>query len=288
MEEEVRDAVFGNVGTTVAFRVGPFDAEVLETIFMPQFTKEDLVNLGKYQMYLTLMIGGIGSVPFSATTLPPFDMPPQRFVGSVLAASREQFAKPRKLVEDTLTEWMQGDEPNPPPAPAYGKSAPKSTSRPSAASSAPAKPQVETPQVPEVVPTPAVTRVPESEEVSRPPHTAHTAPSHTSTHSSPARPQERTHHHTPQAPRPRTVDTKPQIEGATSLREALAKATGDKTFNGNHAPDLKETLKKLAEAHSAVPKAAASTPPKQSTPTSAPVSIPEEKLRTMLKVDTDE
>jgi type IV secretory pathway TraG/TraD family ATPase VirD4 len=39
MEEEVRDAVFGNVGTTVAFRVGPFDAEVLETIFAPQFRR---------------------------------------------------------------------------------------------------------------------------------------------------------------------------------------------------------------------------------------------------------
>ena len=44
MEEEVRDAVFGNVGTTVVFRVGPFDAEVLETIFMPRFTKEDVVG----------------------------------------------------------------------------------------------------------------------------------------------------------------------------------------------------------------------------------------------------
>src|ERR1041385_1563584 len=50
MEEEVRDAVFGNVGTTVAFRVGPFDAETLETIFNPQFTATDLVNLGFTQI----------------------------------------------------------------------------------------------------------------------------------------------------------------------------------------------------------------------------------------------
>lgn len=76
MEEEVRDAVFGNVGTTVVFRVGPFDAEVLETIFEPQFTQTDLVNLGFAQIYLTLMIDGVGSPPFSATTLPPFDLPP--------------------------------------------------------------------------------------------------------------------------------------------------------------------------------------------------------------------
>ncbi len=71
MEEEVRDAVFGNVGTTVVFRVGPFDAEVLETIFMPHFTKEDVVVLDKRQVYLTLMIDGVGSAPLKAVTLTP-------------------------------------------------------------------------------------------------------------------------------------------------------------------------------------------------------------------------
>src|SRR3989338_7536202 len=84
MEEEVRDAVFGNVGTTVAFRVGPFDAETLEVIFAPQFEATDLVNLGAYQLYLTLMIDGVGSPPFSATALPPFDPPPQKFVAKVI------------------------------------------------------------------------------------------------------------------------------------------------------------------------------------------------------------
>src|ERR1035437_1362767 len=75
MEEEVRDAVFGNVGTTVVFRVGPFDAEVLETIFLPHFTKEDVVILDRRQIYLTLMIDGVGSAPFSAVTIPPIEQP---------------------------------------------------------------------------------------------------------------------------------------------------------------------------------------------------------------------
>ncbi|HLD34263.1 MAG TPA: type IV secretion system DNA-binding domain-containing protein, partial [Patescibacteria group bacterium] len=52
MEEEVRAAVFGNVGTMIMFRVGAYDAEVLEKEFAPQFTAEDLVNLGSYQIYL--------------------------------------------------------------------------------------------------------------------------------------------------------------------------------------------------------------------------------------------
>ncbi|MBI5470583.1 type IV secretion system DNA-binding domain-containing protein, partial [Candidatus Kaiserbacteria bacterium] len=73
MEEKVREAVFGNVGTLVVFRVGPFDAEVLTTLFEPTFTAEDLVELGLGQIYLTLMIDGVGSPPFSAETIPPIE-----------------------------------------------------------------------------------------------------------------------------------------------------------------------------------------------------------------------
>ena len=75
MSEEVRAAVFGNVGTMITFRVGAYDADVLEKEFAPQFTAEDLVNLGMFQMYLKLMIDGVGSVPFSASSLPPFPEP---------------------------------------------------------------------------------------------------------------------------------------------------------------------------------------------------------------------
>ena len=102
MEEEVRDAVFGNVGTTVVFRVGPFDAEVLETIFMPKFTKEDIVTLDRRQIYLSLMIDGVGSAPFSATTIPPIEAPPVSYRDQVVAASRVQFAAPRAGVESTI------------------------------------------------------------------------------------------------------------------------------------------------------------------------------------------
>ncbi len=104
MEEEVRDAVFGNVGTTVVFRVGPFDAEVLETIFMPHFTKEDIVTLDKRQVYLTLMIDGVGSAPFSAVTIPPIEAPPVSHKEAVIAASRAHFAVKRTPVESAIAE----------------------------------------------------------------------------------------------------------------------------------------------------------------------------------------
>lgn len=102
MEEQVRAAVFGNVGTTVAFRVGPFDAETLETIFSPEFLKEDLVNLGFAQVYLTLMIDGVGSRPFSAVTLPPIEPPKISYREDVIANSRAQFAAPRAAIEEAV------------------------------------------------------------------------------------------------------------------------------------------------------------------------------------------
>jgi hypothetical protein len=102
MEEEVRDAVFGNVGTTVVFRVGPFDAEVLETIFMPHFTKEDIVGLDKRQVYMTLMIDGVGSTPFSAVTIPPIEPPKVSHREEVIASSRAQFTAERAGIEESI------------------------------------------------------------------------------------------------------------------------------------------------------------------------------------------
>ncbi len=115
MEEEVRDAVFGNVGTMVTFRVGAFDAEVLEKEFAPQFTAEDLVNLGIYQIYLKLMIDGVGSAPFSATTLPPIERPMVSPRDQVIEESRKTFSAPREKVEDEIRAWHQPLIPVPKP-----------------------------------------------------------------------------------------------------------------------------------------------------------------------------
>jgi hypothetical protein len=70
LDDEVMDAVLGNVGTTIAFRVGATDAELLEGEFAPEFKALDLVNLPNYHIYLKLMVSGVVSRPFSAETLP--------------------------------------------------------------------------------------------------------------------------------------------------------------------------------------------------------------------------
>ncbi|MDP3997179.1 MAG: CxxC-x17-CxxC domain-containing protein [Candidatus Andersenbacteria bacterium] len=104
MEEEVTDAVFGNVGTIVAFRVGAADAEYLEQEFAPVFTQTDLVNLDKYNAYLKLMINGISSKPFSMQALPPVM---ENFgKGEVVRmVSRERFGHKREIVEDKIRRW---------------------------------------------------------------------------------------------------------------------------------------------------------------------------------------
>ncbi|MBI5003674.1 type IV secretion system DNA-binding domain-containing protein [Candidatus Kaiserbacteria bacterium] len=116
MEENVRDAVFGNVGTLITFRVGPFDAETLKTVFEPTFTAEDLVGLGIGEIYLTLMIDGVGSSPFSAQTIPPIEAPNISYREDVVTHSRANYGRTRQEVERVIAQ-KQAEFIAPPPEP---------------------------------------------------------------------------------------------------------------------------------------------------------------------------
>ena len=102
---KVRDAVFGNVGTLIVYRIGAEDAEYLEKEFIPEVMAEDFVNLGKYNIYLKLMIDGIAGRPFSAETLPPFKKPKKSHKNTIIKISRERYGVERKTVEDKITRW---------------------------------------------------------------------------------------------------------------------------------------------------------------------------------------
>lgn len=69
LDPAIRDAVFGNAGTIVAFRVGGSDAQFLAREFAPRFEAEDFISLPRFHAYVRLMIGGETSKPFSATTI---------------------------------------------------------------------------------------------------------------------------------------------------------------------------------------------------------------------------
>jgi CxxC-x17-CxxC domain-containing protein len=105
-EETVRDAIFGNAGTLITFRVGAVDAEFMEKEFEPIFMMNDLVNLAKYNIYLKLMIDGIAGDAFSAITLPPVDIADtQGNTEKVIKVSRERYASSRAEVEDKIARW---------------------------------------------------------------------------------------------------------------------------------------------------------------------------------------
>jgi type IV secretory pathway TraG/TraD family ATPase VirD4 len=69
LDPQVRDAILGNVGTMIAFRLGLADAEILESEFRPEISAMDLIGLPNYHIYLKLMVDGMASRPFSAKIL---------------------------------------------------------------------------------------------------------------------------------------------------------------------------------------------------------------------------
>ncbi|MFC1612666.1 type IV secretion system DNA-binding domain-containing protein [Patescibacteria group bacterium] len=109
LDEKVRDAIMGNVGTHILFRVGAADAAAFEEEFAPVFIPEDLVNIPKWNIYLKLMIDGASSQPFSASTLPPIGSPTGSY-DKVISISRERYAQKRSIIEEKIERWWGFDE----------------------------------------------------------------------------------------------------------------------------------------------------------------------------------
>jgi CxxC-x17-CxxC domain-containing protein len=106
VDEKVRDAIFGNAGTIISFRVGAADAEFLEKEFEPIFMVNDLVNLPKFNVYLKLMIDGVAGDAFSATVLPPIELRGTvENIDKVIRISRERYTSKKQDVEDKIRRW---------------------------------------------------------------------------------------------------------------------------------------------------------------------------------------
>jgi hypothetical protein len=101
LDERIRSAIFGNVGTIISFRVGAEDAKYLSKEFHPIFDETDLVNLPNYHIYLKLMIDGVTSRAFSATTLPPPEAKANH-KEKIIEASRSKYALPRDKVQRNI------------------------------------------------------------------------------------------------------------------------------------------------------------------------------------------
>jgi Type IV secretion-system coupling protein DNA-binding domain len=107
--EKIRNAIFGNVGTMVSFRVGSDDGAVLEKEFEPVFQSQQLINLNAKQVALKMSIGGKPCMPFIASTLPPIFADLGGRLDAIVAISRERNTRPKAEVKDKINRWLGDD-----------------------------------------------------------------------------------------------------------------------------------------------------------------------------------
>ena len=105
LPEPIRQAVFGNVGTLIAFRIGYTDAEVMTKEFGKSIPATSIADLERYEAVVKLLVEGSNLEPFRAKMLPPLENRVGR-KDKLIALSRERFAMPRSRIEDKLTRWM--------------------------------------------------------------------------------------------------------------------------------------------------------------------------------------
>lgn len=117
LTEEIRDAVFGNVGTIVSFRVGQDeDAEALAKRFKPIFDASDLLRIPNYNMVIRTLIGGVPTQPFSMLGIPPLANPNKELGDALKQLSAAKHGRPRAIVEKEIFDRLQTSDEIAPPA----------------------------------------------------------------------------------------------------------------------------------------------------------------------------
>ncbi|MFI5270735.1 MAG: helicase HerA domain-containing protein [Candidatus Saccharimonadales bacterium] len=106
LTQEIRDAVFGNMGTIISFRIGQNDVESLGKYFHPTFDSDDLLRVPNHNTIVRTLIGGIPTQPFSMVTLPPLGTPRPRLAIALKQLSAAKYGKPRSVVEADILKRM--------------------------------------------------------------------------------------------------------------------------------------------------------------------------------------
>lgn len=101
LDERIRAAIFGNVGTIISFRIGAEDAKYLAQEFAPVFNEEDLIKLPNFHVYIKLMIDGVTSQPFSAMTVKLRQINTSH-KNEIIEFSRKQYTRSRSVVEQQI------------------------------------------------------------------------------------------------------------------------------------------------------------------------------------------
>lgn len=137
LTQEIRDAVFGNTGTIISFRIGQNDVEGLGKYFQPTFDTEDLLRVPNYNTVVRTLIGGIPTQPFSMATLPPLGSPNPRLAMALKQLSAAKYGRPRAVIDKEINERMASREmPRGGPGPANLPAGRPATSAPAPAGAA--------------------------------------------------------------------------------------------------------------------------------------------------------
>jgi hypothetical protein len=123
MMQEVKDAVFGNVGSIITFRISADDARTMQRYFAPKFTEHDLIHLHNRHFVISMTIDGEKSPAFSGVTV---DLPPTTRDGTaqIVTASRNRYATARHDVERHMREQYQATRPEPTLRPSWRQTQP--------------------------------------------------------------------------------------------------------------------------------------------------------------------
>ncbi len=111
LTEEIRDAVFGNMGTIVSFRVGQNDVESLTRYFQPLFDGDDLVRVPNFNAIVRTLIGGVPTQPFSMATLPTLGTPNEKLAEALKQLSAAKYGRPKAKVESEIFGRLTTKEP---------------------------------------------------------------------------------------------------------------------------------------------------------------------------------
>ena len=102
LTDEIRDAVFGNMGTIVSFRIGQNDVESLSRYFQPTFDGDDLLRVPNYNTIIRTLVNGVPTNPFSMATLPPLGSPNDKVASALKQLSAAKYGRPKAIVESEI------------------------------------------------------------------------------------------------------------------------------------------------------------------------------------------
>lgn len=127
LTEEIRDAVFGNMGTVVSFRIGQNDVDALARYFQPQFDGDDLLRVPNYNTIVRTLVNGVPTQPFSMATLPPLGSENVMLASALKKLSAAKFGRPKAQTEKEIFDRLKTV---PQPEPAFGRARNSSFGRP--------------------------------------------------------------------------------------------------------------------------------------------------------------